>query len=155
MRKLKVAGLLLFFGLIVTDSALSQATGKSESRAFVKKISKTHTNIDWKSFDTTSSVTVDSLSYAVMQGNWKAYYGIFIFDGAMNSMELTTPMELEFKEDTYRFGQKSEAQKFTITKNYVRATTGDAHFYINKLTDHLLVMTLDNGENYTRYYYEK
>jgi hypothetical protein len=44
---------------------------------------------------------------------------------------------------------------FTLTKNYLQAREGAWNGYINSISDKLLVITLNSGENRTRYYYEK
>ncbi len=155
LRKIRLIFAFSLPGIIVSFTAFCQHSAQEEVEALRRTITIAHQNIDWKAYDTTSKVPIDSISYSVIQGDWKAYNGIFLFNGAVNTMALTTPMQVEFKDDEYRFGAKSDLRKFTLARNYFLSGAGNTHFYINKITDNQLVLTLDNGENYTRYYYEK
>lgn len=129
---------VLFFCLAITKDAFSQSSLKSEVEAIRERIIETH-----------------SINIQALQGIWKAYNGIFKFNGSVNSMALTTPMVLEFKDDQYRTDLKGTFKRFTLTKNYFEAQEGTWHGYINSISDNVLVITLNSGENRTRYYYEK
>jgi len=152
MRNLTV---VLFLSFAITKDAFSQISPKAEIQAIRESINKTHKDIDWNAFDMTSQIPIDSLNIQALQGVWKAYNGIFKFNGSVNSMALTTPMVLEFKDDQYRTDLKATFKRFTLTKNYFEAQEGTWHGYINSISEKDLVITLNSGENRTRYYYEK
>jgi hypothetical protein len=140
---------------LIAEPAFSQSTPKAEVEAIRKKIEKTHKDIDWNAFDTTSKCAIDSINTETIHGVWKAYNGIFKFNGAVNSMVLTTPLVMEFNADGYRPGSDSTFKKFTLTNNLIGSKEEDMHGYINRITDRLLVITWNRGANYFRYYYEK
>jgi hypothetical protein len=141
--------------VVFAGSAFSQSTPKAEIEAIRKTIEKKHKDIDWNAFDTTSKVAIDSIKVETIQGVWRAYNGIFKFNGAVNSMALTTPLVLEFNGDGYKPGSDSTFKKFTLTNNLIDSKEEDMHGYINKITDKLLVITWNRGANCFRYYYEK
>ena len=147
--------ILLFLTVAIAECAFSQASPKKQIRAIRDYMTRNHKDIDWDAYDTTSTVSIDSLNFQALQGVWKAYNGIFKFNGSVNSMALTTPLVLQFKDDSCRHDLKDEFNKFTITKNYFESQDGAWHGYINSISDKLLVITLNMGENRTRYYYEK
>ena len=150
--KLTLAILLIF---ATTSNAFAQTTPKDEIQAIRDRITKTHKDIDWNAFDTASRIPLDSISTQALQGVWKAYNGVFKFNGSVNSMALTTPLVLEFNDDTYRSDPKSTFKKFALTKNYFHSLEGTWNGYINSVSDKILVLTLNSGENRMRYYYEK
>jgi hypothetical protein len=152
MRNLTV---VLFLSFAITKGAFSQISPKAEIQAIRESIGKTRRDIDWNAFDTTSKIPIDSINIQALQGVWKAYNGIFRFNGSVNSMELTTPMVLEFKDDKYRTDLNAPSKSFTLTKTHVQSQEGVWNGYINSISDKVLVITLNSGENRTRYYYEK
>jgi hypothetical protein len=155
MKQLRNLTIGLFLSVAITKGAFSQTSPKAQIQAIRESMIKNHKNIDWNAFDTTSKIPIDSINIHLLQGVWKAYNGIFIFNGSVNSMALTTPLELEFKDDQYRTDLKATFKKFALTKNYVEAQEETWHGYINSISDKVLVITWNNGENKTRYYYEK
>ncbi|MHA4812558.1 hypothetical protein ACX0G9_30980 [Flavitalea flava] len=155
MNKINLVSTFLILTLAVAERGFCQRSPKAEVKALLRTIEKTHRDIDWTAFDTTSKVRIDSINYGTIQGAWKAYNGIFKFNGSCNSMVLITPLEIEFKDDGFRPGKQPAFTKFMLTNNRIDSKEDDYHACINKITDHLLVLTLINGENFTRYYYEK
>jgi hypothetical protein len=155
MKQIINLAIVLFLSIAITKDAFSQISPKAEVQAIRERIEKTHKDIDWNAFDTASPIPIDSINFQVLQGVWKAYNGIFRFNGSVNTMALTTPLELEFKDDEFRSNLKGEFRKFTLTKNYFEATDGMWRGYINSISDKVLVITLNRDENRTRYYYEK
>jgi hypothetical protein len=155
MKQLRNLTVVLFLSFAIPKGAFSQISPKAEIQAIRESMIKTHRDIDWNAFDTTYQIPIDSINIQALQGVWKAYNGIFRFNGSVNSMALTTPMVLEFKDDKYRTDLKATFKTFTLTKNHVQSQEGIWNGYINSVSDKVLVITLNSGENRTRYYYEK
>jgi hypothetical protein len=155
MKPILVLLFALFLSVAIPNCAFSQISPKAQIQAIRKSMAKTHTDIDWNAYDMTSKIPIDNINIQELQGVWKAYNGIFKFNGTINSMALTTPMLLEFKDDNYRGDVNFPFNGFTLIKNHLQAREGDWNGYINSISDKLLVITLNSGENRTRYYYEK
>lgn len=125
-----------------------------------KKVGKTMevaNAINWEEFDKSSDVPKDSIDYDHLQGLWKAYKGVFRFGDVINGMNLTSPMIIEVKGQTYRRNDKSEFETFILEKNLLRKQTeakSDTGL-INRITNKELVISWKAGKNYTRYYYKK
>jgi hypothetical protein len=154
MKKIRFIIAVLISNLLAV-SVYCQNSPKDEIEAIRKKMVKTHRDIDWSAYDPTSKLDIDSINYAAIRGVWKAYNGLFKFNGSVNSMVLTTPLVIEFKEDGYRPGKDTAFKKFSLKKNHIESKEEDFEGYINKITDNLLVITWNSGENCTRYYYER
>jgi len=146
---------LLFLSFAINKGAFSQISPKAEVQSIRERIIKTHRDIDWNAFNKTSKIPIDSINIQALQGVWKAYNGIFRFNGSVNSMELTTPLLLEFKDDKYRTDSNGTFKRFTLMNNYVEAKEEVWNGYINSISDKVLVITWNTGENRMRYYYEK
>ena len=155
MKQIRNLTVVLFLSFAITKGAFSQISPKAEVQAIRESITKTHRDIEWDAFDTTSKIPIDSINIQALQGVWKAYNGIFRFNGSVNSMTLTTPLVLEFKDDKYRTELKATFKRFALTKNYVEAQEEIWHGHINSISDKVLVITWNSGENRSRYYYEK
>lgn len=155
MKKTKTISIFLILSLSFGISAFSQNTQKEEVEKIRKTIEETHKDIDWEAFDTTSKISADKINLELIQGLWKAYNGLFKFGGSVNSMILNEPFIIEIKGDKYRRSLDSKFSKFTLSNNQIVAKKENDFGVINKITDNLLVITWKNGENYTRYYYEK
>lgn len=154
-KQIRNLAVVFFLSFTITQGAFSQISPKEEIQAIRESMVKKHKDIDWNAFRETSKIPIDSINIQALQGVWKAYNGLFRFNGSVNSMALTTPFVLEFKDDKYRTDLKATFKRFTLTKNYVEAREEDWHGYINSISDKVLVITWNNGENRTRYYYEK
>jgi hypothetical protein len=155
MKQIRNLSVVFFLSFAISKGAFSQISPKAEVQAIRESMIKTHRDIDWNAFDTTSKVPIDSINIQTLQGVWKAYNGIFRFNGSVNSMALTTPIVLEFKDEKYRTDLNAPFKGFTLTKTRVQSQEGAWNGYINSISDKLLVITLNSGENRTRYYYEK
>lgn len=155
MKQLRNLAVVLLLSFAITKDAFSQTSPKAEIQAIRESIEKTHKDIDWNAFDTTSQIPIDSVNIQALQGVWKAYNGIFKFNGSVNSMALTTPMVLEFKDDQFRTDLKAAFKRFALAKNYFESQEGTWRGYINSISDKVLVITLNREDNRTRYYYEK
>jgi hypothetical protein len=155
MRQIGNFTVMLFLSIAITKVAFSQISPKAEIQEIRESMIKTHRDIDWNAFDTTSKIPIDSINIQALQGVWKAYNGIFRFNGSVNSMALTTPLVLELKDDKYRTELQGTFKKFALKKNYIEAKEENWRGYINSISDKILVITWNNGENRNRYYYEK
>ena len=133
----------------------AQTSPKQEIEKLRNTITETGKDINWEEFDTASIVSIDKIKIELLQGEWKAYNGLFKFGGSVNSMALTTPMTIEFKDKAYRRSKKSKFAKFDLTNNQIVSKKENDFEVINKITDNLIVITWKNGDSYTRYYYEK
>jgi hypothetical protein len=155
MKQIRNLTVVLFLNFAITKGAFSQISPKAEIQVIRESMIKTHRDIDWNAFDTTSKISIDSINIQALQGIWKAYNGIFRFNGSVNSMALTTPLVLEFKDAKYRTELNATFKRFALTKNYIEAQEEIWHGYINSISDKVLVITWNSGENRNRYYYEK
>ncbi|GGG26803.1 hypothetical protein [Pontibacter amylolyticus] len=114
-------------------------------------------SIDWEVYETASSVQKDEINVELLQGEWSAYKGVYKFGEHLNAMKLEKPFIIEVKDDTYRRNKNSDFAEFAVNQNIItqkkdsKTETG----IINKLTENELTITWKDGENYTRYYYEK
>lgn len=136
-------------------ASFSQSSGEKELKADRKGVQKERAKFDWKSFDKTSTISIDSIKSIALQGLWKSYYGLFKFGDMVNSMNLTQPFIIEVSGETVRRNADSNFEPFTIQKNQLISNDGKEKGYINKITATLLVITWESGDNFTRYYYEK
>ena len=151
MKKIYIC-LICSFTFVTT---YAQTSPKQEIEKLRSKITETGKDINWEEFDTTSKVLIDKIQIELLQGEWKAYNGLFKFGGSVNSMALTTPLIIEFKENKYRRSKDSKFAKFDLTNNQIASKKENDFGVINKITDNLIVITWKNNDNYTRYYYEK
>ena len=72
----------IYICLIFTFSFLttySQISPKQEIARLRKQIEETKKDINWEEFDTSSKVSVDKIQIELLQGEWKAYNGLFSF----------------------------------------------------------------------------
>ena len=144
--------LLCSFSFVTT---YAQDNPKQEIEKLRNRIGETGKDINWEEFDTTSKVSIDKIEIELLQGEWKAYNGLFRFAGSVNSMALTTPLIIEFKDNEFRRNKDSKFEKFTLTNNQLKSKKDGDFGVINKISDKLIVITWKRGDNYTRYYYEK
>ena len=155
MKQKLLSILIISLSLLLTVSLFSQSTVKVEvehTRQSIKKLGKAY---NWDYFDTTSRVSIDKIKFEDLQGLWKASNGVFKFGDMLNSMSLTQPFPIEIKDGKYRRNLESQFEEFTLNNNEIICKKEDDYGVINKLTDKELVITWKQGENYTRYYYEK
>jgi hypothetical protein len=146
---------LIIVTLLTFSATYSQSTPKEEIEILRHKVEETGKNINWEEFDATSKVAINKISNELLQGEWKAYDGLFIFGNSMNSMALTIPFTIEFNENKFRRSKDSKFEKFTLNNNKLISREDNSIGLINRITDKLLVISWKNGENYTRYYYVK
>jgi hypothetical protein len=155
MKQINAASILLLLSFVFAPSVFSQNTQKKEVAKIIKAIEKTHRDIDWELFDTTSKVSIDKITPDLIKGSWKAYNGIIRFGGSISSMILKIPLTIEIKEGKYIRFMQSEFEEFTLTNNQIICKKDNDSGVINKINDDLLVITWKRGDNYSRYYYEK
>jgi hypothetical protein len=143
-------------GLTIVCSAGTALTSTAEAR-IAETVEIENGEIDWEEFDTSSTIAKTAIKIENLQGLWKAYKGLFRFGEKVNSMQLTKPMIMEVKDDTYRRNPEGEFEKFSIRDNLIiKATeTKTDTGIINKITSTELTISWKNKSNYTRYYYTK
>jgi hypothetical protein len=114
-------------------------------------------NIDWEAFDSISTISKTEIKFQDLKGLWNAYEGVYRFGDIINAMELTKPMIMEVKDDTYRRNSESVFEKFSIKDNLIlKATESKVDTgIINKITQTELTISWKDKSNYTRYYYKK
>ena len=114
-------------------------------------------NMDWELFDTNSTITKTGIGESNLQGLWKAYQGAFRLGDNVNTMNLTQPFVIEFKDGTYRRSLTDKFHPFTIKNNIIICFDNDEKDkgFINQITPNDLTISWKNGSNYNRYYYKK
>ena len=141
--------------LLSASFAAAQPSAKKDVKADRKLVEKQGPGFDWLAFDKRSTLSIDSITPASMQGVWKAYNGLFRFGTMVNSMNLTTPFVIEISGSKIKRSATSALDDFTITNNKLVTLVGKDTGYINTLTPTLLTITWAHEGNVTRYYYEK
>ena len=155
-RKTKQISLLAI--LISAISCSPKVTSTTES---VKKVGTTsevkNKNIDWEAFDTTSSISKTNIKTENLQGLWKAYNGIYRFETYINSLQLTEPMVIDVKGETFRRNLAHTYIKFSIKDNLIFQANDNVidTGIINKITSTELTISWKSNSNYTRYFYKK
>jgi hypothetical protein len=146
---------ILFALLVFAQTALAQKTGRKELDTDLKAVRKSGSSFNWEAVDASKkgSVTIDSVH---LTGTWKAYNGLFIFQGNVNSMNLFKPFVLQIKNLTISRSEESNFFPLTISNNklLIKEDNGTDEGFVNLLTDKLLVITWKSASGYTRYYYE-
>ncbi len=146
---------LTILASFILSVSFGQITPKEEIELLRHKVENTGQKINWEEFDSTSNVDINKISNELLEGEWKAYDGLFIFGNSMNSMSLTTPFTIEFQENKFRRSKGSKFEKFTLSNNKLISKKDNSIGFINKITEKLLVISWKSGANYTRYYYAK
>jgi len=152
---MKTTIVLLCTLMLSASFAAAQPSAKKDVKADRKLVEKQGPGFDWLAFDSRSTVSIDSIKPASMQGVWKAYYGLFRFGTMVNSMNLTTPFMIEISGSQIKRSEKSPLNDFILTNNRLTTLNGKDTGYINTLTANLLTITWQHEGNVTRYYYEK
>jgi hypothetical protein len=149
----KLICLFSFFAFAQTGFA--QKAGKKEVDKDRKQIQKDGNNFNWESLSNSNEVLA-KLDSAHLSGTWKAYNGLFNFNGMINSMNLFKPFVIEISGLAISTSENSSFIPFDVLNNklLVKGEQTEEGF-INLLTDKMLVISWKNGSNYTRYYYER
>ena len=116
---MKTTAIFILINFVFITASFSQITIKEEVEKIRSTIKETKTDIDWEAFDTTSTISIDKIKIEDVQGLWKAYNGLFKFNDNVNSMILTIPFIVEFKEDKGRRSLDLAFGKFIIKKNEI------------------------------------
>lgn len=146
--------LLIFSLLLYMQEGYAQKAGKEELVYHTKQVKKLKQRFDWEALQSKeNSVNIDTLH---LSGLWKAYNGLFLFNGMVNSMDLFKPFVIEIKGSEIRRSENSGFTSFALKGNSLLIESGEAEEgFINLITDKLLVISWKSGSNYTRYYYER
>lgn len=147
---------LMIIGLTISCSPKTAPTS-SKGQRVGETIEVQNKNIDWEEFDLSSTIAKTEIKTENLQGLWNAYKGVYRFGDKINAMELTKPMIIEVKDDTYRRNSDGVFEKFSLKDNLIlkvteaKVDTG----IINKISPTELTISWKNKSNYTRYYYTK
>jgi hypothetical protein len=148
-------------GLIIISLSISCSPKSKPNSSKGERVGETvevkNKNIDWEAFDQTSTIAQTNIKTENLQGLWKAFKGVYRFGTYNNAMELTKPMLMEVKEDTYRRSSDGAFEKFTIKDNLLlKVTEGKVDTgIVNKISSTELTISWKNNSNYTRYFYTK
>jgi hypothetical protein len=147
--------LCLFLFLASAQSSFAQKAGKKQVEKDRRQVQRDGNNFKWESWNA-SSDAVTSIDSVHVSGTWKAYNGLFAFNGMINSMNLFEPFVIQIRGATISRSENSGFVPFEILGNklLVRGEQTEEGF-VNLLTDKMLVISWKNGANYTRYYYER
>jgi hypothetical protein len=152
----KLTRLICLFSFVAfSQPGLAQKAGKKEVDKDRKQIQRDGNSFNWESSSQSNEVSA-KLDSVHLSGTWKAYNGLFDFNGMINSMNLFKPLVIQVSGMTIRRSENSKFTPFEFLDNkfLVKGEQTEEGF-INLLTDKLLVISWKNGSNYTRYYYER
>jgi|WetSurMetagenome_2_1015567.scaffolds.fasta_scaffold751567_1 hypothetical protein len=112
----------------------------------------------WDNFDTTSTVTKDSMHLSDLSGNWISTefitYGDYEIGGRSQEGQVGT---LEIKGDKWRNTLSGDFHTFLIYQNMIILNKDNCSdtAYINRITDKELMISYKNGEDFVQYHYRK
>jgi hypothetical protein len=145
----------LFSLFVFAQTGFAQKAGKKEVEHDLKHIQKSRNSFNWESLSQSKEVSVkmDSLH---LSGTWKAYNGLFIFNGMINSMNLFEPFVININGASINRNENASPVPFEVLDNKILVKGEEIEEgFINMLTDKMLVISWKSGSNYTRYYYER
>jgi len=148
---------LLFVQIIFVHKLFSQNLAYQEFEKDSIQILKSqisHTNIDFTRFDKSSIVKESKISYSEIKGIWQAYKGLLIIGEQFRPMNLSTPLIVQIDSNKIRHSLDGNYEFFSIKKGKLISQSNESLGIINKITDKVLVITLQNNIAMTRYYYE-
>jgi hypothetical protein len=148
--------LICFISLFLSSlTGLAQKDGKKELDQDLKRMRKVGKKFEWESLSEQKQVSVNTDSIH-LSGTWKAYNGLFNFNGVINSMNLFKPFVIQINGASISRSESANLVPLDIIDNklLVKGEKIEEGF-INMLTDKVLVISWKNGRNYTRYYYER
>jgi hypothetical protein len=145
----------LFSFFTFAQTGYAQKAGKKEVDKDLKQIQRVGNDFNWEALSQSSEVLV-RLDSVHLSGTWKAYNGLFDFNGMVNSMNLFKPFVIQINGVTISRSGNSIFVPFEVLDNklLVKGEKTEEGF-INLLTDKMLIISWKNGSNYTRYYYER
>jgi hypothetical protein len=157
MDRLVIKKVIVLFFLGLSISCIHKTSTSSKGERVGETVEVDNKEIDWEAFDPSSTISKTEIKSENLQGLWKAYKGIYRFDQHINGMELTEPMIIEVKEDTYRRNLNREFEEYIIKDNLILKVTEEKvdTGIINKITPNELTISWKDNLNYTRYYYTR
>jgi hypothetical protein len=116
-------------------------------------------NINWEAYDSTSMVTADKIELKDIQGLWKAYKKLFLYQEEVRRIEISKPYIFEVKGNKARRDSYNSFIPFSLRKNFIvmiddhRMVIG----IINKISSNELTITWKDEINfkYERCFYTK
>lgn len=148
---------LLLVQFIKVDKLLAQNLAYQEFEKDSIQILKsqiTNTNIDFTRFDPSSIVKESKISYADIKGIWQSHIGLLIIGGQYTPMNLTEPLIIQIDSNKISHDLKGNFELFSIKKGKLISQKKEDLGIINKITNNVMVITLQNNIAMTRYYYE-
>lgn len=148
---------LFFVQFIFVDKVIAQKLAYQEFEKDSVQILKSqlsHTNIDFTRFDTSSTIKESQISYKEIRGIWQSYQGLLIISGQFTPMNLFKPLIIQIDSNRIRHSLDGDFEYFSIKKATLISQKKEHLGIINKITDKVLVITLQNNVAMTRYYYE-
>jgi hypothetical protein len=148
---------LFFVQLVFVDKLIAQELAYQEFEKDSVQILKSqisHTNIDFTRFDTSSTFKESKISYKDIKGIWQSYKGLLIIGGQFTPINLFKPLTIQIDSNRIRHSLDGDFEYFSIKKGKLISQKKEDLGIINKITDKVLVVTLQNNIAMTRYYYE-
>ena len=123
--KEKMQKIVCYLGILGISIMLccSPKATTSKGKRVGETVELKDSNVDWEAYDNASEISKSEIDYEDLQGNWKAYRGIYRFGEFVNGMELTEPMIIEIEGDKYRRNTKAEFESFQIQGNLLLKIT--------------------------------
>jgi hypothetical protein len=152
----KLIKLICVFSFVAfAQPGVAQKAGKKEVDKDSKQIQRDGNSFSWESLRQSKDISVKPDSVH-LSGTWKAYNGLFNFNGRINSMNLFIPLIIQINGASISRSENSGFVPFQVVDNklLVKGEQPEEGF-INLLTEKILVISWKNGSNYTRYYYER
>ena len=115
-------------------------------------------NINWESYDSTSTIQADRIELKDIQGLWKAYKGIFKYDDNVRTIDISKPFIFEVKDNKARRSYNGFIP-FSLRKNNIVLMENRNMIVgiINKISPNEMTITWENESlhRYDRYFYSK
>ena len=148
---------LVLMPFIIVDKLTAQNLAYQEFEKDSIQILKSqisHSNIDFTLFDNSSIVKESKISYKDIQGTWQSFKGLLIIGDQFTPMNLFEPLIIQIDSNKIRHSLDGNFELFSIKKGKLISQKKENLGIINKITDKVLVITLQNNFGMTRYYYE-
>lgn len=140
---------------VFAQTGFAQKNVQKELDKDLKQVRKNGEKFNWESLSQSKEVSVN-IDSVHLSGTWKAYNGLFSFNGMFNSMKLFKPFVIQINGISIKRSETASPVPFEILENklLVKGEQLEEGF-VNLLTDKMLVISWKNGSNYSRYYYER
>jgi antitoxin component YwqK of YwqJK toxin-antitoxin module len=122
----------------------------------IKKSKNVTLTIPWEDYDKSSIITITKITFSNLNGYWKTTQGVYK-DGVYNQpINFTTPIILEFNDNTVKRSKNGTFIKYTLLNNVITIKGDQTESgIINKITSTELIITWRKNGSYTRYFYTR